>query len=116
MLSVSNARQMTRFELLLVLVTLGIVSAIAIPRMSSGADPSVESLLSTNLSVLRNALEQYCTEHRGSYPPAGSVSEALLGYSDETGTIFLSRRDVDRGMTFGPYLHAVPPMPVESPS
>lgn len=114
MLPAANTRQMTRLELGIVIVTLGVVAAIAIPRLSRGAEPA-DAMLAGSLRVLRNALELYAAEHGGTYPPPKLVARALTMYSDESGSIFSPKCDAGRGVKFGPYLRAVPRLPVNCP-
>jgi competence protein ComGC len=112
MLPAADTRQMTRIEWLIVLVTLGAVAAIAIPRMTRGAGDVADSVLAADLRMLRGALDMYATDHGGSYPAVEHVVEALTMYSDETGTIFSATADAGRGVTLGPYLREVPRLAV----
>ena len=54
----------------LVIVILGIIAAIAIPRLSRGSDGAAEGALKRDLQVLRGALELYRAEHDGPCHPA----------------------------------------------
>jgi prepilin-type N-terminal cleavage/methylation domain-containing protein len=102
-------------ELVMVLVILSIMAAIAIPRVSRGAAGATDSALVGSLRVLRSALELYATEHGGSYPAVGDVVVALTGYSNEQGTAFATTKDSSTGVILGPYLRAIPPLPVYCP-
>lgn len=105
-------------ELVIVVVIIGIIAAIAIPRMSRGSQGAADSALMGNLSVLRNAVDLYQTEHQA-FPAAGVgegqvVFERQLtkytngvGASNATGT-------KDATYSYGPYLRKVPPLPVGS--
>ena len=61
-------RGFSLIELVIVVVIIGIIGAIAIPRMSRGAKGAADSAVTANLTVLRNALDLYSTEHVGVYP------------------------------------------------
>lgn len=119
-----GVRGFSLVELVIVIVIIGVIAAIAIPRVSRGARGAGESSLSSNLSVLRNAIELYASEHNGDYPGAKSDggtgaanSEAafvgqLTKYSKITGEVNATR-DVAAGFVYGPYLRkGIPPLPV----
>ena len=96
-------------ELVIVVVILGIISAIAIPRLSRGASGAADSALSSNLAVLRNAIDLYAAEHQGNFPALADFEDQLLLYSDINGNTNASPSAV---FLFGPYLRAIPPLPV----
>lgn len=110
-------------ELVIVIVIIGIIAAIAIPRVSRGSKGAGESSLSSNLAILRNAIEMYASEHGGDYPgktgdgsnPASSldaVINQLTKYSKATGECN-DTRDPANGYIYGPYLRkGIPPLPV----
>ncbi len=100
-------------ELVLVVVIIAIVAAIAIPKMSRGARAADEIALKGNLAVLRNAVELYRIEHGGITPSGTSadVMNQLTRYTSVTGAIGTSKDDAN-GIIYGPYLKAVPSLPV----
>lgn len=112
-------------ELVIVIVIIGIIAAIAIPRVSRGSRGAGESALSSNLSILRNAVELYASEHDGTYPAgAGDGSNAagsaaafenqLLKYSKSDGEVN-DTYNAAGGFVYGPYLRkGIPPAPVGS--
>lgn len=71
----------TLVELLIVVVILGILAAIAIPQFADSTEEARASNLQTNLSVMRNSLEFFRTNHRAKYPGypvgGGTPTEAL---------------------------------------
>ncbi len=100
-------------ELVIVVVIIAIIGAIAIPRMSRGSAGAGDSALTQDLSVLRGALDLYQTEHGGAYPALADIATALTGYTDSTGAHNATWvKDAATGKTYGPYLRAVPPLPV----
>lgn len=122
-----NARRsgFSLVELVIVIVIIGVIAAIAIPRVSQASRGAGESALSSNLAVLRNAIELYASEHNGKYPGSadagGSFGAAgtsdsfvnqLTKYTNAAGTVNAAK---DASFPFGPYLRKeVPPLPVGS--
>lgn len=94
-------------ELVIVIAILGIVAAIAVPRLSRGSEGAAEAALKRDLSILRNALELYRAEHNGQIPTALNVVAALGTYSNETGTTFSPTPTTE--CYLGPYVGAPPP-------
>jgi prepilin-type N-terminal cleavage/methylation domain-containing protein len=96
-------------ELVIVVVIIGIIAAIAIPRLSRGASGAADSALSGNLTVLRNAIDLYATEHGGTYPALATFETQLTQYTDSSGGTATAK---DSTHIFGPYLRKVPTLPV----
>ena len=107
--SVSSRRGFSLIELVIVVVIIGIIGAIAIPRMGSAVEKSGDSALSANLAVLRSAIDLYSTEHGGTFPSATTIVDQLTLYSDDAGATAATK---DSTHIFGPYLRSVPPLPV----
>ena len=106
-------------ELVIVVVIIGIIAAIAIPRMSRGSQGAADSALAGNLSVLRNAIDLYQTEHQA-YPAAtapdntdAGFTRQLTKYTDAAGGGTATQAK-DATHVYGPYLRKVPPLPVGS--
>jgi len=119
-----RARRIPSFslvELVIVVVIIGVIAAIAVPRMSSASARSTENALVANLHEMRKAIDVYAAEHRGVFPgslpdgQSGAANSAaafvsqLTQYSDETGQVSTTRTAQHR---FGPYLRAIPGVPV----
>src|SRR5688500_17648961 len=88
----SARRGFSLIELVIVVVIIGIIAAIAVPRMSRGSQGAADSALSGNLSVLRNAIDLYQTEHQ-TYPASGGGTFAdferqLTKYTDAAGATY----------------------------
>jgi prepilin-type N-terminal cleavage/methylation domain-containing protein len=96
-------------ELVIVVVIIGIIAAIAIPRLSRGASGAADSAVAGDLSVLRNAVDLYATEHGGTYPAVATFSDQLTLYTDSSGTTSATKT---ASAIYGPYLRKVPPLPV----
>ena len=106
-------RAFSLIELVIVIVIIGILAAIAIPRLSRGAAGATESALSSNLAILRNAIDLYAAEHDGKFPTLANYRDQLTRYSDVTGTQYSdTKTDPCR---FGPYLRKIPPLPLGAP-
>ncbi|MEM7229141.1 MAG: prepilin-type N-terminal cleavage/methylation domain-containing protein [Planctomycetota bacterium] len=89
-------------ELVIVLAILAVITAIAIPRFTRGAEGADDVGLQGDLSVLRNALEFYKLDH-GSYPAQASITAQLTTQTDASGAA---------GTDFGPYLVSIPKLKV----
>lgn len=100
-----NNRGFSLVELVIVVVIVGLLAAIAIPRFSRGASGATDSALGGDLTVLRNAIEMYAAEHNGNFPSAENFEDQLTKYSKLDGTTSATK---DAAYPYGPYLHAVP--------
>jgi prepilin-type N-terminal cleavage/methylation domain-containing protein len=107
---VRQSRAFSLIELVIVVVIIGIIAAIAVPRMSRGAAGASDSALSANLSVLRNAIDLFQTEHGGTFPSLANLPNALIQYSDAAGTTFSATKTAS--CIYGPYLRSIPALPV----
>jgi prepilin-type N-terminal cleavage/methylation domain-containing protein len=108
----ARRRAFSLIELVIVIVIIGIIGAIAIPRMSRGAQGAADSALTANLSLLRNQLDMFKTEHNDTFPTLANLPNALTMYSDEAGATFKASKDIAAGCYLGPYMRAIPPLPV----
>lgn len=98
-------------ELVITLVIIGVVSAIAIPRLASASENSRVAALKASLKALDTATEFYAAEHEGLLPchtPEGDVetdgdalAKRLMIRTNADGTSSLQAM-------FGPYLRAMP--------
>ncbi len=103
-------RGFSLIELVIVVVIIGIIGAIAVPRMSRGAKGASDSAVIANLTVLRNAMDLFATEHGGMYPIGADLPDPLLQYSNAAGDDYTSTQDATH--LYGPYLRAIPKLPV----
>lgn len=101
-------RAFSMIELVIVVVIIGIIAAIAVPRMSRGAEGAKDSTLIANLTVLRNAIDLYQTEH-GAWPAAATIVAQLTTYTDESGGTSATK---DATHVYGPYIREIPALPV----
>jgi len=116
----SARRGFSLVEILIVVVILGILAAIAVPKLSNASLISRENTLKEDLRFLRTQIGVYYTHHRDSFPgyPGGDTAQSptgdtfasqLTSFTDTTGNIGSSHTDVYK---WGPYLTKMPENPV----
>jgi prepilin-type N-terminal cleavage/methylation domain-containing protein len=96
-------------EMVMVMMTMGIIAMIAVPRLSRAATDAQASAMVANVRVLQGAIDVYAAEHGNRDPahdPDGTVmsdgakfAARLNGNTDDFG---------NSGGLFGPYLIRVP--------
>ncbi len=106
-------------ELLLVVIIIGIIASIAIPRASRGSRITTEPELVNCLAILRMAIEEYAADHEGRFPgtnpdrTAGDpklFADQLTKFTSVAGEVSETRTSIHR---FGPYVHhRIPAVPV----
>ena len=107
-------RAFTLVELILVVIMLGLLAAIVIPKFASGRQDAGEAALKQNLKVLRTAIQRYFHHHNGVYPAAAAAGDGngeagtaaafinqLAKYTDVLGAASDTQ---DATHVFGPYL------------
>ena len=78
----SSALQKTKrsafslIELVVVVLIIGILAAVAAPRMFNTAGDARDGATKTSLGVIRDSIELYRSQN-GSYPPAATIATAL---------------------------------------
>src|ERR1035437_8198219 len=92
-------------EMMLVVVIIGLIAAIAIPRMSRGAAGAGDSALAGSLAVMRDAIDRYAAEHGGAFPTVANFVANLTTYTDASGAAQATK---DTTHIYGPYLRQVP--------
>jgi len=106
---ITNRKGFSLIELVIVVVIIGIIAAIAIPRLSRGASGAADSALAGNLSVLRNAIDLYATEHGGTFPAQATFDAQLTQFSDGSGGTSTTKTAT---AIYGPYIRKLPTLPV----
>jgi general secretion pathway protein G len=98
-------------ELVIVIVIIGLIAAIAIPRFSRGTAGAADKSLEADMAILRNAIDLFAAEHGGKYPTLAKIADQLTKYSDALNTSDpVDARDTSH--PYGPYLRAIPALPV----
>ena len=103
------ARAFSLVELVIVVTIIGIISAIAVPRMSSVTNRASSNALEATLTNVRKAIDCYYAEHNGypGYDPSlGSANgtwfvNQLVMYTDRNGQTGATRT---AAYIYGPYL------------
>jgi prepilin-type N-terminal cleavage/methylation domain-containing protein len=96
-------------EVVIVAAIVAILAAIALPRAGRGSKGAGEAALEADLEILRKAIDVFVAEHHGLYPGGDTIASQLTQYTDLQGKVRSAR---DASHVYGPYLRAVPPLPV----
>jgi general secretion pathway protein G len=99
----------TFVEILIVVLLVGVIAAVAVPRISRGARGVAESDVLTDLTALRNAVRLYHREHNGTFPAQDNSPSSFIDQ--------LTRRTDAQGNVgtdpaiyiYGPYLRGPVP-------
>ena len=106
MKALRHNRQLRAFsliELVIVIIIMGVISAIAIPRMMKGAENADEIGLQADLAVLRGSIEMYRYEH-AAFPEAVNAAMQLTEVTQKDGMPWAT------GEKYGPYIVKIPPL------
>ena len=83
----NSKKGFTLIELLIVVVIIGILAAIAIPKFANTKEKAYLATMKTDLRNLATAQEGYASDNGGSYMPAGTATTAAPanGYAPSSG-------------------------------
>ncbi len=98
-------------ELVVVVMIIGMLASMAIPRMSRGAVGANDASVAGNLNIIRTVILYYAVEHRNQFPgpdSPGTIAK-LTQYSDTGGT---TSPIATATAIHGPYLLKIPPCPM----
>lgn len=95
----------TLVELVLVIVIIGVIAAIAVPRIGRAADGAGRVALKSDLRTLRGSIQMYAAEHGGVFPALDKKKATFIAQ-------LTAKTDADGNVgttpgvhVFGPYLH-----------
>lgn len=92
-------------ELVIVVVIVGVIAAIAIPRMAEATARSQAAAVSANRVALMKAIEYYAAEHNNAYPDVARIVGQLTQYTDFAGNVSVA---ADATHIYGPYIRKIP--------
>ena len=73
----------TLVELLIVVLILGALAAIAIPRLTQSADTAKNNGCKTNIDIINSQIELYAAENDGTYPAnLGVLTNSTVYFPD----------------------------------
>jgi prepilin-type N-terminal cleavage/methylation domain-containing protein len=80
----------TLVELVVVIMILGILAAVAAPKLLNTSKTATDNGLRQTLSIIRDAIELYAAENGGSLPPCANATTSLQAALDDyiRGTLF----------------------------
>lgn len=103
----------TLLELIVVIVIIGVVAAIAIPRFGLAAENAKLSAMRASAAELQKAIDLYSNDHEGRSP--AHIADWSIDYDQvNLGRRLTEPTDLDGSLgsgSFGPYLVAIPANP-----
>jgi len=73
----------TLIELVVVVMILGILAAVAAPKLLNTSSTAADNGLKQTLGVVRDAIERYAAEHGGALPGGATIKADLLGVAGD---------------------------------
>lgn len=74
-----NQSGFTLIELLIVVLIIGVLAGIAVPRVASRSDDAKATACKANMKEIETALEAYYLDHHA-YPPTGNWTDPIKSY------------------------------------
>jgi len=99
---------LTLVELVVIAIFLGILAAVVVPRFAPASTQPQTNALEANLTLVRNALELYRTQHNQAWPTVEAFASQLTLPTSLGG---VPASSLDEKLPFGPYIHMVPNNP-----
>jgi general secretion pathway protein G len=79
-IAMNRRKGFTLIELLIVILILGALAAIAIPRITASADTAKKNACATNLDLINSQIEMYAANNGGTYPATLKTVTASTTY------------------------------------
>ena len=86
-MSVRNSRGFTLIELLIVVVVIGVLAAIAIPKFGRTREKAIVASMKSDLKSLALAQESYSADHNGVYGAFADVQAAPYSHKLSPGNV-----------------------------
>lgn len=101
----------TLVEILIVVIILGILAAIVLPKFSNASQEARASMLADNLRLFRSQIQVYKEQHMGipPGPDAGTFCDQMTKASNRNGE---TAAPGTPGFGFGPYFSQMPGNPI----
>jgi general secretion pathway protein G len=119
----TRRRGFSLVEILIVVMIIGILAAIAVPKFSNASQIARENSMKEDLRQMRTAINVFRSQHlanpgypggnTSATPTAAVAQDQLLTFSDEKGLTSPTR---DAVYKWGPYLDALPVNPINGKS
>ena len=95
-----NRKGFTLIELLIVVVIIGILAAIAIPKFANTKQKAIVASMKTDLKNLVTAQEAYFSDNNAYAPAAGNVQAAgVVAFTPTTGNVLVLSNAAATGWT-----------------
>jgi prepilin-type N-terminal cleavage/methylation domain-containing protein len=110
-------RGFSLIELVIVILIIGTLATIAVPRFSNASQRSKAAAFQADVEVLQRSVYLYQAEHANRCPATqanGTVSASALNFQQRLLGKTLYNGTVDAAGTYGPYLREIPVNPMNN--